>query len=285
MNSKKALIQLNIGILFLSTSGVLGRHVTVDSTLTNLARAAMALLILAAYCYYQKISLKLDNRKDLYIVLLSGVLFGGHWVTYFYALDYSNVAIALLSLYTYVGFTAILEPLMLRTPINRFDIMLSLIVFVGVLIMAPSFDVNNSYTIGILFGLLSSVFYTFRNILISVPAKRYDGSSLMVIQLAAMVAVMMPFMGFYDYTGLTDQWFWILLLALFTTALGHTLFVKSFKELTPTTSSILSCVVPVYGILWAFLILGEVPTLKTMIGGAVILSVVLLKTLRTSKSS
>ena len=91
-------------------------------------------------------------------------------------------------------------------------------------------------------------------------------------------------MGLYDYTGLMDQWVWILLLALLTTALGHTLFVKSFQALTPTTSSILSCIVPVYGILWAYLILGEVPTTKTMIGGGIILSVVLLKTLRTSKT-
>ena len=284
MDNKKALIQLNIGILFLSTSGVLGRYITVDSTLTNLVRAAMALVILAAYCYYQKISFKFDTRKDLMVVVLSGVLFGAHWVTYFYALDYSNVAIALLSLYTYAGFTALLEPFILKTKFNKFDILLSLIVFVGVLIMAPSFDVDNSYTIGILFGLVSSILYTFRNILISVPAKRYDSSTLMVVQIIAMVAMMMPFMGFYDYTGLTDQWGWIFLLALFTTALGHTLFVKSFQALNPTTSSILSCIVPVYGILWAFLILGEVPSMKTIIGGAIILSVVLLKTIRTSRA-
>ncbi len=284
MDNKKALIQLNIGILFLSTSGVLGRYITVDSTLTNLVRAAMALVILAAYCYYQKISFKFDTRKDLMVVVLSGVLFGAHWVTYFYALDYSNVAIALLSLYTYAGFTALLEPFILKTKFNKFDILLSLIVFVGVLIMAPSFDVDNSYTIGILFGLVSSILYTFRNILISVPAKRYDSSALMVVQIMAMVAVMIPFMGLYDYTGLTEQWAWIFLLALFTTALGHTLFVKSFQALNPTTSSILSCIVPVYGILWAFLILGEVPSTKTMIGGAIILSVVLLKTLRTSRA-
>ena len=283
MDNKKALIQLNIGILFLSTSGVLGRYITVDSTLTNLVRAAMALVILAAYCYYQKISFKFDTRKDLMVVVLSGVLFGAHWVTYFYALDYSNVAIALLSLYTYAGFTALLEPLILKTRLNKFDILLALIVFAGVMIMAPSFDVDNSYTIGILFGLLSSILYTFRNILISVPAKRYDSSALMVVQIIAMVAIMIPFMGFYDYTGLTDQWGWIFLLALFTTALGHTLFVKSFQALNPTTSSILSCIVPVYGILWAFLILGEVPSMKTIIGGAIILSVVLLKTIRTSR--
>ena len=283
MDNKKALIQLNIGMLFLSTSGVLGRYVTVDSTLTNLIRAAMALVIIWAYCSYQKNSFKLDHRKDLIVVLGSGVLLGAHWVTYFYALDYSNVAIALLSLYTYAGITALLEPLFLKTSFNKFDVFLSLIVLVGVLVMAPSFNLDNTYTKGILFGLLSSVLYTFRNIVISVPAKRYDGSILMVYQLVAMVAVMIPFMGFYDYTGLNEQLFWIFLLALFTTALGHTLFVKSFQALNPTTSSILSCIVPVYGILWAFLILGEVPSMKTIIGGAIILSVVLLKTIRTSR--
>ena len=40
---------------------------------------------------------------------------GTHWVTYFYALQWSNVAIGMLSLFTYPVITALLEPLFFNT--------------------------------------------------------------------------------------------------------------------------------------------------------------------------
>jgi len=284
MKNSKALLQLNIGLIFLSTSGVLGRYITVDSILTTLMRAGIASLILIGFCIWIKTSFQIKEQRDRILIFISGVLLGAHWVTYFFALDYSNVAIALLSLYTYAGLTAIIEPLFLRTPFSKVDIFLSMIVFVGVLIMAPSFDINNSYTQAIIFGLLSSLFYALRNIAISIPAKKYDGSLLMVYQLIAMCVIMIPFLGFYDFTGAYTQLPWIILLALLTTAIGHTMFVKSLNQLNATTASLLSCIVPVYGILWAYLILGEVPSGRTLLGGTIIMSSVVFKTLQTSKS-
>ena len=217
------------------------------------------------------------------LIFISGVLLGAHWVTYFFALDYSNVAIALLSLYTFAAVTAIIEPIFFKTAFNKLDIALSLMVFIGVLIMAPSFDINNNYTQAIIFGLLSSLFYALRNIAISIPAKKYNGSILMVYQLVAMCVIMILFIGFYDFTGVMVQLPWIVLLALLTTAIGHTMFVKSLNDLNATTASLLSCIVPVYGIIWAYLFLSEIPSGKTLLGGFMILSSVVFKTLQTSK--
>jgi len=43
---------------------------------------------------------------------------GGHWITYFYALKLSNVAIGMLSLFAYPIFTALLEPFFIKV---KFD--------------------------------------------------------------------------------------------------------------------------------------------------------------------
>ncbi len=282
MKNKKALFQLNIGLIFLSTSGVLGRHITVDSILTTLLRAGFAALILVGFCIRSKSSFQIKERRDVMLIFISGVLLGAHWITYFFALDYSNVAVALLSLYTFAAVTAIIEPIFLNTAFNKLDIALSMMVFIGVLIMAPSFDINNNYTQAIIFGLLSSLFYALRNIAISIPAKKYNGSILMVYQLVAMCEIMILFIGFYDFTGVMVQLPWIILLALLTTAIGHTMFVKSLNELNATTASLLSCIVPVYGIIWAYLFLSEVPSGKTILGGLIILTSVVFKTLQTS---
>ena len=50
---------------------------------------------------------------------------GAHWVTYFYALKLSNVALGVLSLYTFPIFTAILEPVFLKIKLMYMTILVS----------------------------------------------------------------------------------------------------------------------------------------------------------------
>ena len=60
-----------------------------------------------------------------------------HWVTYFYALQWSNVAIGMLSLFTYPVITALLEPLILKTKFQKHHLILGFIVLIGVYFLAP----------------------------------------------------------------------------------------------------------------------------------------------------
>lgn len=53
-------------------------------------------------------------------LILAGLFMGIHWVTYFYALQWSNVAIGMLSLFTYPVITAFLEPLFFKTHFKFF---------------------------------------------------------------------------------------------------------------------------------------------------------------------
>ena len=54
-----------------------------------------------------------------------------HWVTYFYALKLSNVALGVLSLYTFPIIIALLEPLFLKVKFDPIYILLGLMVLIG----------------------------------------------------------------------------------------------------------------------------------------------------------
>ena len=67
----------------------------------------------------------------------------------------------------------------------------------------------------------------------------------------------------------------LLFLALFTTVIGHSLFLHSLKYFTVTTASLMSSINPLYGILIAYIFLNEIPHWGVYIGGALIIFAVL----------
>ena len=69
----------------------------------------------------------------------------------------------------------------------------------------------------------------------------------------------------------------MLILALLTTALGHSIFVHTLKYFKVSTATIMTSALPIYGIIIAFLFLGEEPKSNVYIGGLLILSTVFIE--------
>ena len=65
----------------------------------------------------------------------------------------------------------------------------------------------------------------------------------------------------------------LIVLGLLFTAIAHTLFISGMKTVKATTASVIASLEPVYGILFAFFLLQEVPSIKELIGGVIILVV------------
>ncbi|APD07456.1 hypothetical protein UJ101_01949 [Flavobacteriaceae bacterium UJ101] len=275
------LIELNIAMLLISTSGPLGRFIDLAPPVTIWFRALFACFIIGGYCVYKKISFKINFKQDGFLLLLGGVLMGGHWISYFYALHYSNVAIGMLSLFTFPVITIFLEPFFFKTSINIRQIGLGFMVLIGVYLLAPTFSLESSYTIGILFGLFSAVLYSVRNLLIKNQIKKYNSSLLMWIQMLVITLFFTPVLAFFEYDFEEIQWLPIVSLALFTTAIGHSLFVKSLNHFTVGTASIIGSIQPIYGIILAMIFLQEYPTYRTLLGGSLILGTVIIESYRS----
>ena len=57
------------------------------------------------------------------------------------------------------------------------------IVLVGIYFLTPEFNLQNNYTLGVIFGLISSVFYALINILLKQKIDTYNGSVLIFYQM------------------------------------------------------------------------------------------------------
>lgn len=279
----KQVLELTFATLLISTSGALGRFIDMPAPVTIWWRSALAMLFLLLFCKYKKINLKIQSKRDLGAFILSALFMASHWITYFIALRLSSVAIGMLALFTFPIMTAFLEPLFSKTKFDFIHLFLGAMVLLGIYILSPELDFESNSVKGILFGLFSAFCYAMRILILKQYVKQYHGSTLMFFQLLIMSIVLVPSLFFLDTSNISTQFPYVIILALVTTAIGHTLFVKSLKHFKVSTASIIGSTQPVFGIIIAFFFLNEIPTWSTFFGGILILSTVVIESLRSRK--
>lgn len=279
----KNLFQLNFAVLIISTSGTLGRYIDLPVPMIIFLRAAIGGVFLYIFCKWRKMSFTIQT-KDRKTIFFSGILMGLHWIFYFISLKLSSVAIGMLSVFTYPIITTFLEPIMLGSKFKNSNLLLGLMVLLGIYFLAPEISLENDQFKAIGFGVFSAFCYSIRNIYMKSKAAEYEGSILMVYQLIIVTVLLSPIFIFYDTTGLESSLPAILILALLTTATGHTLFIYSFRNFTISAASIISGVQPVYGILIGMIVLNEYPAFSTVFGGILILGTVVIESIRNFKN-
>ena len=87
-----------------------------------------------------------------------------------------------------------------------------------------------------------------------------------------------------DTSNLSSQFPYIIILALVTTAIGHSIFIHSLKYFSVSTASIINSIQPVLGIIMAYFFLKEIPSWNTFFGGSLILATVIIESIRSRKA-
>lgn len=178
--------------------------------------------------------------------------------------------------------------MMLKTRFQYTHLLLAIIAFTGVAFLVPELNLENDYTLGIVMGIVSALFYSIRNILLKKSVGDHSGITLMFYQLLIISLVLWPVLLFFEFDTQQDiigHWKTLLILGLFTTALGHTLFVLSFKHFSISTVSIISSLTPLLGTLLGYIFLNEVPTGRTYIGGSLIFFTVVAESINTTRKN
>lgn len=264
-------------MLCVSTSGALGRLINLPPPLTIWSRAAIAFVLLLVYAFLTKKSILLNFKKEGFSIFLSGILMAAHWVTYFFALQWSSVAIGMLSLFTYPMITLMLEPLFFTVSYQKRHLVLGIMILTGVYLLVPSFELNNTITHGVFMGILSSLCYSLRNIIMKQKISSVDGSVLMLYQMGVTLIILLPALSYFEVDSYIDKFPYLLILGVVTTAVGHTLFLTSFKKFSVSTVSIMSGIQPIYGILLGIIFLSEIPSFRSILGGVLIILTVLIE--------
>jgi len=106
----------------------------------------------------------------------------------------------------------------------------------------------------------------------------------MLAQVVIIALCFVPFLSQETLSMNQDFWPALVFLALFTTVIGHSMFLFSLTRFSVTSASIAASIQPLYGILIAYFFLNEIPHWGTYIGGALIVFAVLMEGLSSKEN-
>jgi drug/metabolite transporter (DMT)-like permease len=271
-NSFRGLIAVHSAVLIFGLTALFSKLISLTALEISLLRSIFAALVIAIIFFWQGTSIRLSQVKDYGIVFLLGVLLAIHWVTYFHAMQVASIAVGVIALYTFPIITVFLEPLFHGESPHVKDIISALAVLFGIYLLVPEFSLSNQTTQGLLWGMLSALFFAFRNIIQGRYFKGYSARHSLFYQTLVTFIVLLPF-SFEIIPEVTYvQWGQLVILGLFFTALPHTLFAFSLLNLKAKTVSLVACVQVVYATIFAALVLSEWPQFSTVIGGLIVVS-------------
>lgn len=277
------LIELNVAVLLFGGTSLFAKLIDLPVPYIIFGRSAVAACFLVILCLVAKIPMRPASGRDLAVLSALGVALALHWLTYFQAIRVSTVAVGIISLHTYPVITVLLEPLVDRTRIKAFDALLAVAVVIGIIILVPEFSLASEVSRGVLWGIASAFLFTIRNLAVRRYVQRYSGPTMMLYQTAVTALVLVPVVVASRGLGQTvAEWKQFLILGTIFTAVAQSLYAASLKHLSAKTVAIVATLLPLYGAVLAWLILGEIPTLRTVIGGLVIIGAVVVETVRAA---
>ncbi|MEI6595778.1 MAG: DMT family transporter [Bacteroidota bacterium] len=251
-------VQLHFIILLWGFTPVLGKLISIDAYDLVWYRLLFSALSLYIYMRYKGISLRI-KKKNLLIILATGLIVGIHWFFFYYAIKVSNVSATMAGFSTVTLFGSLFQPLLLKKKFYWTDVIYGIAISGGLIVIL---NFESIYFWGIFYGIIAAITAAFFGI--------YNGK--LIQKNNAVVITFYEFIGALFFISIlklfnhSESYFptlnlldliWLLVLSLACTTLAFTLSVEILKYFTPLTVIITNNLEPIYGIVFSIIIFGQ----------------------------
>ena len=263
-------------MVIFGTIGPFVRNIAVSSGELALYRAVLAALLLATYLVITKQKIPFATiKKDVPLLLGSGVAMGINWILLFEAYKYTTVSIATLSYYFAPVIVTVVCPFLFREKLTGKQIICFIMSTMGIVMITGIGEMGGGKDfLGILFGLGAAVFYA-TVILINKFIKNVEGIHRTFLQFISAIVILTPYVMMTSGITLgglnTVGWINLLIVGLIHTGATYCMYFSSLKELPGQKAAILSYIDPLVAVVISVTILGEAMTLWQVVGGVMIL--------------
>lgn len=263
-------------ILIFGTVGVLKHYIPLPAALVALIRGVLGALFLILFMLVSKKKFSFAAVKNnLLILLLSGGCIGINWLLLFEAVDIS-VSVGTLCYYTAPIFVILFSPLLLKEKLTCTKFLAVCIALVGMLLVSGVFESGKGADLScVLYGIGAALLYASVMIL-NKKLKNISAYERTVVQLLTASLVLLPFCLFGgEFKELSSckatEWILLAVIGILHTGIAYALYFGSMMKISGQTVALLSYLDPATAILWAALLLSEIPTPLTALGAVLVI--------------
>jgi len=190
------------------------------------------------------------------------------------AIKVTTIANAVLTHYLAPVFVVLLGMVLIKEKIARRSVsaLVSSLGGLAVILWPNEITFTNQHFLGLALGTLSAVFFALEIILKKTLVRRHRADAVVAVYLMISVLLLAPAVSFGEIPSL-DSLSLVLLVSsgLVVSGLGITLFTSALRVVKAQHAGILSYLEPLGAIVLGIAVIGEWPTLSTLLGGALIL--------------
>jgi drug/metabolite transporter (DMT)-like permease len=274
-----ALGSLHAAVALFGFAALFGKWIALPATAIVLGRTVVAAMTLAIVLVARDRTLGASRLG----FVVNGAILAAHWVAFFEAVQIASVAVALLGYATFPLFVLVVERRRATRPASGGDTAVATLTAAGLLVLAPNFSWSSDAFRGLALGVASGFTFAWlavrsMRLVASVSATRiaFWQNAFAAACLAPVVVLASPLPAWPT----PADGALIVVLGVVCTGLAHTLFIASMQRVSAHTASIVAALEPVYGILLAVVLLRELPDVRTLLGGALIVAAALIASRR-----
>ena len=276
---RNGIISVLVALPFVSLTGLFGKFISHSPLLIVQGRTVFAFGALLLVLLILRKKIIFNNFREWLRLVLCGIILGVHWIAFFKSIQVSTVAIGLLTFASYPLFTTFLEPIFFQEKLIKRNVSAVFVVIFGLALMATSSPENSDGVIsgsviqGVLWGLGGSLGFALLTLMNRGHVRHHSPLLLTCWQNGFAALVLLPWSFYESWVLTTADWTLLLILGVVCTVGGHALLINGLKNLqAQTVSMLIAGLEPVCAIVFALFLLGEVPSIQTLVGGSLIVS-------------
>ena len=274
---RQAYLQLHTCVILWGFTAILGRLISLSAVQLVCWRMTLVTVVLLAI-RRTWVGVARMSRRSIFAFLAIGLIVALHWVAFYTSIKISNASVAVACLGLGSIFAAIIEPIVMRRPHERLELLLGVLAVPGVVLIVGGvpLDMRLGIAAGVAAAFLSAIFTTLNKRF----ASNGDPFAITCLEMTAGAVVLCVPAVFSGLTMPTQMdTIWLVVLAVACTLLPFVMWIRSLKYVSAFSTLLILNLEPVYAILLAAVLFREYEELTPLFygGTAIVLLTVLLQ--------
>ena len=203
--------------------------------------------------------------KNYKLLILSSVAIAMAWSAHFFAFKLTTIANTVVLLYTGPIYVAILSPLLLKEVREKKTNICLILSIAGMFLMYNQGLGDELNDRGLMLGAISGILFAFVIISTKKLSKDYSSITIVTMQLFFSVIILSPAL-FVEQQELISNLPLLLVLGLVHTAVAEFLYIDGLIRVSTQRASTISYIEPASAIIYAIILLNEVPKGLEVVG-------------------